>query len=331
MSSRRVTITDVAAAAGVSRQTVTRAMNGMTQIAPSTRARVLAVARELRYRPSRSGRDLVRGQRRTVGLVVHSLINPYYPELASAVVAAAARRGWNVVLSDTRLRHQSEDLLAELAGQVDVVVGYVTDDQYREGTNAVPVVTISDEPGIADATVRLDIASAMADLAEHWVGAGVRNPVFVGPGDSGGRVGAFTSAMAAHGVDVRRYRLNGVDGSALSDGSKAARALMADGAANDANRAPVDAVLAFNDIVACGLLKGFRAIGVDVPGQVRVAGIDGLSLGTVVSPELTTLHMDLEQVAEQAVSLALAAFDHDLDQHGSIRSVKFQLVVRESA
>src|SRR5699024_1704759 len=96
----RVTITDVAAAAGVSRQTVTRAMNDMAEIAPATRTRVLQVARELRYRPSRVGREMVRGQRRTIGLMVHSLVNPYFPELASATVGAAARRGWNVVLAD---------------------------------------------------------------------------------------------------------------------------------------------------------------------------------------------------------------------------------------
>ena len=87
------TINDVAAAAGVSRQTVTRAMNAMPGIMPATKDRVLAAAQRLRYRPSRFGRGLVKAEHRTLGLVLDDLTNPFYPELASAVIGAAGRAG----------------------------------------------------------------------------------------------------------------------------------------------------------------------------------------------------------------------------------------------
>ncbi|HYI60142.1 MAG TPA: LacI family DNA-binding transcriptional regulator, partial [Microlunatus sp.] len=122
---RPATINDVAAAAGVSRQTVTRAMNAMPGISPETRDRVLVAARELSYRPSRFGRGLVKADHRMLGLVLDDLTNPFYPQLASAVTGAAAAAGWNVVLTDMTHAADRETLLADLAHQVDAVIGYV--------------------------------------------------------------------------------------------------------------------------------------------------------------------------------------------------------------
>jgi LacI family transcriptional regulator len=79
----RATIIDVARLAGVSRQTVTRALNGLPDVSAATRDRVVASARELNYRPNRAAQGMVRGGGVTIGLVVEDLRNPYFPELAS--------------------------------------------------------------------------------------------------------------------------------------------------------------------------------------------------------------------------------------------------------
>lgn len=335
----RVTIVDVAAAAGVSRQTVTRAMNDMTEIAPATRERVLQVARELRYRPSRFGRDLVSGQRRTIALVVHSLINPYYPELASAVVGAAARRGWNVVLADSRHASSPKQLLADLGAQADVVVGYLGAIPPDHRGDLLPLVVIDGDAGSGHAVVRFDAAGAMADLADHLAGAGVRHPVMAVPGSGTARAREFAAAMARHQVPVRvlTYPEPGAGGDPtrsggddLAGGISVAAALVRE---IHSGAAAADAVLGFNDLTACGLLKGFRRAGVAVPDQVRVAGIDGLSLCTVVSPELTTLALDLDEVAEHAVDLAIEIFDGRAapgETEGTARKVSHRLLVRES-
>src|SRR5699024_427744 len=100
-SQRRATIIDVAKRAGVSRQTVTRAVHDMPGISPATRGRALAAARELDYRPSRLGRGLVEQGPVTLGLAVHDLSNSYSAELGAAFVRAGAPHGWNVVLAET--------------------------------------------------------------------------------------------------------------------------------------------------------------------------------------------------------------------------------------
>ena len=96
----RATILDVAAAAGVSRQTVTRAMNDMPGISASTRERVQRLAAELGYSPSRFAKGLVQGARTSLGLAIPDLTNPYFPAFASSVVEEATQRGWNVVVDD---------------------------------------------------------------------------------------------------------------------------------------------------------------------------------------------------------------------------------------
>lgn len=321
----RVTIDDVAAAAGVSRQTVTRAMNDMADISPATRQRVLQVARELRYRPSRFGRALAGRDQRTLGLVLHDLTNPYYPELASAVVGAATARGWNVVLADTVHSTEPWADTAALVQQVDVAVGYprLTLDQIEEAFAGLPFVDLDCEAGTPYGGVELDPTAAMADLARHLVEVGVRHPVALVPTADDGRGRLFRDAMAEHRVAVRTV----ATGEDAADPTFAATTAMA------RSPEPVDAVLAFNDRMACWALKALAAAGVDVPGQVRLAGVDGLSLGTVVTPALTTLAVDMTQVARDAVDLAVTMFDGDLPLTGPQvrRRVEHRLVLRESA
>lgn len=169
-----VTIEDVAAAAGVSRQTVSRAMNAMTGISPATRDRVLEVARDLRYRPSRFGRGLAKPDHRMLGLVLNDITNPYYPALASAVTGAANRVGWNVLLADTSHSEDREAFLADLASQVDGVVGYLwldplTQDRLFAGMPVVEIDPPRHQP--RHGAVTFNLRPAMRDLVAPSSGA----------------------------------------------------------------------------------------------------------------------------------------------------------------
>ncbi|MGX9901364.1 LacI family DNA-binding transcriptional regulator [Arthrobacter sp. SA17] len=114
---RRAGIVDVAKVAGVSRQTVTRAMNDMPGISETTKSRVLDAAKALRYRPSRYGRGLVKKGTPILGLVVYDLTNTFYAEMASSVVEAASKHGWTVLV--TEWARGGDQILVELAQQVD--------------------------------------------------------------------------------------------------------------------------------------------------------------------------------------------------------------------
>ena len=184
-TSRRPTIKDVARQVGVSFQTVSRAINDKPEIDPQTRRRVLEAARELGYRPSRHARGLVSPTLSTVGVIVPDLVNPYFPEMISGVIDAAAERGWTVVVA-TSTGHRDDEarLLRSLAGQVDAVVGYLNHtgetgageggagEGGADGPGApdVPLVLLDQEaPGPGRAGVRVDVGHGVRAGIAHLV------------------------------------------------------------------------------------------------------------------------------------------------------------------
>jgi DNA-binding LacI/PurR family transcriptional regulator len=324
----RATILDVAAAAGVSRQTVTRAMNGMPGISAATKERVLAAAETLRYRPSRFGRGLVTGGERQLGLIVDDLRNPWSPELAAAVVRVAAARGWNVMLADVALAGDADRAVAALGAQTDAVVGYFGRHAaaWIERLGPVPVVELDPAGPPAGAAVLLDATEAIEALADHLLAVGVQAPVVLdspGPGSPSRRAAGLLSALERRGL---RPRL--VPGlAATAEAGAAAAAQVLDGPH------PPDAILAFNDLMALGVLAACRRGGAEVPRAVRVAGVDGLAVGALVAPALTTLAVDLDVVAREALDLAVALADGAAPRSGpaALRTVRHRLVLRESA
>lgn len=326
---RRVTIHDVAELARVSRQTVTRAMNDMDGISSDTRQRVLDAARTLGYHPSRFGRGLVRRDHHTLGLVISNLLNPYYPEFASAVVARAAERGWTVVLLDCSSAEDERTMINRMADQVDALIGYIhlRRDELDRKLPGVPVVWVDagtkiDNPNGVIFDLRPGLKAAVDQLLRH----GVRHPVMMDTNSPHGpseRARDFVRIMGEHGLAVP---VIAAGGDRLEHGIEAtARIIQA--------LPRTDAIMCFNDIMAFGALKALRTAGRDVPREVRVIGIDGLAAGTYVTPQLTSLALDMTAVAAAAVDIALGRLDGSVPD-GSRRTrrrVRHRLVVRESA
>nr|WP_316307527.1 LacI family DNA-binding transcriptional regulator [Clavibacter michiganensis] len=324
----RATIHDVAAAAGVSRQTVTRAMNGMPGISEETKRRVLDAADQLAYRPSRFGRGLVTGGDHQLGLVVDDLRNPWSPELAAAVVRIAAARGWNVSLADVGLAADSDRMVEALGAQTDAVIGTLGSRaaEWIARLGSVPVVELDPHAAPLRAAVQLDPSEAIDALAAHLHAVGVRHTVVLDAAVAAGpspRAALLMRAFEARSMDVSVVRASAptAEAAAVATERVVARPRTA------------DAIVAFNDVCALGVLSACRRAGVDVPGDVRVVGIDGLSLGRLLAPTLTTLAVDLDELARHALDLAVAMIAGELPRSGPdvVRTVRHQLVVRESA
>lgn len=326
---RSATIEDVAAAAGVSRQTVSRAMNAMPGISPATKAQVLAVARSLHYRPSRFGRGLAKADHRMLGLVLNDVTNPYYPALASAVTGTANRAGWNVLLADTSHSTDREALLADLAGQVDGVVGYLWLDPETQDRlfNGIPVVEI-DPPRRQPlhGAVTFNLRPAMRDLVRYLADLGVKRVLMIDeapPDGMSARARVFASELERGGLIF--------DHAPIETGSVAGD-LAAIGATLDAHPG-AETVLAYNDLSALGVMGALRDRGRRVPADVRVIGIDGLSIGELITPRPTTLAIDLTEVGRLAVELVLGMRTGEIPLSGpdARRRVRHRLLLRDSA
>ncbi|HIY24744.1 MAG TPA: LacI family transcriptional regulator [Candidatus Brachybacterium merdigallinarum] len=348
---RRATIIDVAQLAGVSRQTVTRAVNDMPGISSSTRQRVLDAAQQLNYRPSHFGRGLVEQGPTALGVAVRDLSNTYFAELGAALVRAAAPRGWNVVLTETDHAPDPEHAARELARKVDALVGYGVATGQLRGAVGMPVVELgdSDDIGRDRGVVELATAPALDALVTHLRDAGVQRPVVVdlvegeidgeteGTRDAEIDTGSTAVTAADHAPAHRARRLVNALAPLSADGSVPclpARARTGHGDLVDRVLAEqADALIAFNDELAVRLLRTLRGRGIDVPGRIRVVGIDGLEISSLVSPTLTTLAIDLMEVAEQTVELVAGMLEGTIPLTGpeAHRIVPFELLRRESA
>jgi LacI family transcriptional regulator len=299
-SGRRVTLKDVARAAGVSHQTVSRAINGKGEIDPETQRRVLDVARPLRYRPCRFARGLVRPEVMTIGLIVPDVVNPFYPEFIAGVIEAAGGRDWQVVVASTdNDRDRELTLLRSLGRQVDALVGYFThtDQELESHVEGVPVVIV--DRGLESKThalVRVDTEAGIRAGLDHLVERGHRRIGMidcVSICDPEVRRRTFLDVARSHRLPVdEEWVVVGEQSMAGGDGAfEALRTAHPD----------LSAVLAFNDLVAIGAVRAARRLGVAVPADCALVGFDGLSIGELIDPPLTTIHLDKRRLGELAV------------------------------
>ncbi|MER7180924.1 LacI family DNA-binding transcriptional regulator [Streptomyces hyaluromycini] len=325
---RRVTIDDVAEAAGVSRQTVSRALNDKGEIGVSTKQRVLDAALALGYRPSRFARGLVRQDTFSVGLVIPDLLNPFFTEVAAAALDAARGRGWHVVVYDTGDRVEEErGTLEVIASQVDAVVGYLSlpEDEIARLTRGLPVVLIDRKHRSERfSSILIDGEAGVHAAIRHLTAAGHRH---IGMLDHAERSEPsvrhewFDAAMSACGLDSGSVAR--ADQS-VEGGERALQELLA-------RHPDLTAVFTFNDIIAIGALRAARRLGRQVPRDLALIGFDGLRLGTLVEPQLTTVALDTRSLGALAVEQAARLLTGSGPLHSDQLTVGAELRVRESA
>jgi LacI family transcriptional regulator len=327
---KRVTILDVAAEAGVSRQTVTRAMNDMGDISEATRRKVLAAAERLGYRPSRFARNLVARQKtHAVGLVVASLRNPYYTEIAGDMLEAANERGWQLMMAAST--GEAAEVLELLSGQVDVVAGHFhgDDEMLREAARGLPLVRLESEsllPGVH--SVEIDLRSGVEDAVRELRARGARRFGMVD-------AAYLTPGPRAYEPTPRRVWFEEAVGDQLTGIVPGEETISGGGRAfADLLRLypETDAVLVFNDLMALGAVQSAHVLGVDVPGRVRIIGIDGLALGEAVDPNLTTISLDRQGLASNTLDIVEILAKADFARLDPIhRVVRSKILWRDSA
>ncbi len=310
---RASAMSDVAARAGVSLQTVSRVVNGSPHVAPDTRARVELAIADLGYRPNPAARALVTGASRTIGLVTHHL-HQYGPAQTTVGLERSAREaGYSLrisVLHDTSgaaMQAAVEDLAAE---SVDVVVALATYadalDAVDRMRTAVPVVTVQAGPDLRRPTVWVDQEAGARAATRHLLELGHATVHHLaGPVSSleaRRRLAGWRTELLAAGAPAPAP-LQG-DWSPAA-GLAAGRRLAAQVRNPPTGEAPPTAVFVGNDQMAVGLLKALHEAGVAVPGEMSVVGFDDIPEAAYLLPGLTTVRQDFAELGRLGVALAL--------------------------
>jgi DNA-binding LacI/PurR family transcriptional regulator len=323
------TLSQVAAAAGVSTATAARALGEYGSVRPATRDRVREAAARLGYRANELARSMITGSTRTIGVVVSDIENPFFFRALRGVSDVARGHGYEVVLVNTDEDAESERTAVRvlLERQVDGLVissgPSVGADHLRAAMRTgTPVVMLDRRiPGLAADSVGIDNRAAARDATEHLLALGHRRIALItglrldlapqlSAGDglrgiertvgatAGLRAAGYREALVAAGVEPDLRLVSG-EGFHLDDAAHATRRLMA-------LPDPPTAVIALDSMLSLGVLKALEDLQVRCPEAVSVIGFDDADWTEAVSPPLTVVAQPAHEIGEAAGELLVS-------------------------
>lgn len=294
----RPTIYDVAQAAGVAASTVSRAFARPGRVNSETAARIFAAAEELGYRTS-SLPGLVGSRTRTraLALVVTDITNPFYGEIIRGAHEAAGDLGYVILLSHTQEDAQLEREWTER--ELDAVEGILlassrmSDSAIRMMAKQKPVIVLNRRlPEVPSLLV--DNSRGARRAMEHLAELGHEAVTYVAGPETSWTDGVRWQSLreAAYELEMKLRRVGPSNTPTVEAGFRRARDVM---------QQPTTAVVAYNDVLAIGVMKGLRRLGVGVPDDVSVVGFDNILLAEVIEPELTTVAAPLHALGATGV------------------------------
>ncbi|QMU98590.1 LacI family transcriptional regulator [Microbacterium esteraromaticum] len=303
MRTRTVGVREVAALAGVSRQTVSRVLNEHPEVAAATRERVLSAMAELGYRMNNAARALGTRRSRTLGVLASDALQ-YGPSRSLAAIEAQARIAgyWvSAAFADAGDADAVVGAVEHLASQgVEGIVVVAPHARTLDALDAlqigVPIVTLhSSEHGARGLSVDQAAGARLAVAALADAGH-TRIAHLAGPADwleAESRAQGYAAELAARGIPAGPVLVgdwSAASGHAAADAVRDSRAT---------------AVFSANDQMALGLITGLRESGLDVPRDVSVVGFDDVPDAGFYWPRLTTVRQDFDELARRAVSAVL--------------------------
>ncbi len=333
---RRVLMRDVANAAGVSSQTVSRVLNRRSSVRPATRDRVMAAVNALGYQPDLAARSLAVGHTPEFGVLLTERLDHGLASCLAAIVVCAQEAGLGLVLAAVPQRdpaglaeamaafhgHRVQSLIvlgqgydplpAPLPGMVGVVLVQDGPDNGRESSTA---------PRNGPCTVGVDQQAGATVATRHLLDKGRRNIVHLAGDltwrDAVKRREAFLAATTA--ADVKSHVVD-THGWSARHGYQAAQRMLFDGAP--------DAVFAANDEIAIGCARALDQAGLRLPEDVALVGFDDIPLAEYTTPSLTTVCQDFDLLGKEAVAQIRRIMTGEKSQKVTITP---KLIVRESS
>ena len=333
MDHKRATIKDVAALAGVSRQTVSRVVNNKGYVADATRARVVAAIETLGYRPSAVARSMVAGRTHTLGCISPNLTDYTFASIIEGAQAEARRQDYFILTGSAPAEPDAEGLLEEmLRRRVDglLVLNPRADGRSRYFLplveKGVAVVYLGngslDEPV---SSIRCNDREGGYEATRYLIDLGHASIAIVGGPNNEecalDRLAGYRQALSQAGLDFDPGLVVSGDWSAIS-GYRATRRLLE-------TRRDFSAIFAQNDRMAIGAIRALQEAGCHVPDDVSVIGFDDIPMASYSYPPLTTFHQLLGELGRRAAWLLIETIQDPQRQPDQVL-VPARLVERSS-
>jgi LacI family transcriptional regulator len=336
MAGGKVRLKDVAERAGVAVNTASTILNRRPNswASKETEERVFAAAKELGYRPNRAAVALRSGSFKAIGLLVADLENPFYTHFSLVFGNAIAERGYELLIESwqTDLVREKKLLDEVVHRNVDGVVAFMSDlDEHGEFLKqqaklGFPVVVVG-MPGTGEQPVDVvspDFTTGLRGAAKCLYDHGHRRFCFLAARSQGQRVGGRPAYFQEVIKEFGDTELEIVAcGPSVIEARGAAREVLA-------KKERPSAVVALNDLAAIGVMRAAKDLGLRVPEDVSVVGIDGIPMGEQLLVSLSTVAQPHEEMVAKTVELLLARIEGDGGPPPQRASFPTRFIQRES-
>ncbi|MCJ8008682.1 LacI family DNA-binding transcriptional regulator [Lederbergia wuyishanensis] len=320
-------IKDVAKLAGVSVATVSRVLNNKGYVGVDTREKVENAIQTLNYKPNEVARSLFKKQSKTIGLLLPSIMNPFFPELSRAVEDVAADLGYNVILCNTDGNKEKEQRYLDMLLQkyVDGIIFTTTSlDPDMLQQLQIPIVCMDRKVSTNITTVVVNNKKGAQLATQFLLDKGCKRVAHIrGPEN------VYTAKERLEGyLDIVKnkewfkesYIVNGQYG--MEKAIEATLELLQ-------TNPEIDGIFAANDTTAIGAMKAAHQIGLRIPEDISIIGFDGIALSKSTIPELTTVAQPIYEIGKKAASLLVQLIDGNSIQQ-NLFTLDVKLIERHS-
>ena len=331
MVKKYVTLKDIAKIAGVSVNTVSRALNNKPDISKKTKKKILKIAKELNYRKDFTASSLRRKESRIVGVILADSANPFYSEVLKGIEAASKEFGYNIILINSERNYEQEaeavDIL--LSRRIDGLllspVQERQDDVEELIRLRIPLVIFARHfEDLPVNEVRSDDIKAGYVATSHLIERGAKRILMINgylhKSPARLRFKGYKQALLEHGIDYSDELLI-VGDIGMEDGKKAIDKALSKGIF-------FDGIFAYNDMLALGAMKSLRERGIHIPEEVKVVGCDDILFSSITTPSLTTVRMKKYEMGYEAFKLLIKVLKGKKRIEKKVLDV--ELIVRES-
>ncbi|WP_409304233.1 LacI family DNA-binding transcriptional regulator [Peribacillus sp. SCS-155] len=332
-----VTIKDIARVANVSVTTVSRALNGYSDVNEKTRQKIVRIAKEMNYSPNTLARGLVTNKSQTIGFLVSGMNRSankdnFTFEVLSGANECISKRGYDLVLFNTTTSKQREKTYSQLCRErrVDGVImqGMKIDDPYLKEVIESDIPCMLIDIPIQSKTVgyvTTDNVLGAKTAVNYLIGLGHKKIALINGHDDAyvslKRKEGYVKALKEANLPIHKEWI--LDGGFLEEQAQLAAAKLLK------SHPDITAVFCASDLMALGTIKAARAMGLDVPRQLSVVGYDNILLASYSAPAITTIAQDKFQLGYQAADHLVDMLEGKDVSH--VSTLTTDLIIRESA
>jgi len=326
-----ITIHDVAKAADVSTATVSNVLNKTGRVGTKTRRLVLSAVRRLGYVPDVHARRLASRDRRTLGIIVSDIENPFFPEVIKGFETRARHLGYDAIVSDTnydprRTQEAAERMMEHKVRGVAIMTSEISFRLVHELARRKIAVSFLDLAPVRGymSNLRIDYASGVEQIVQYLHQNGHRRIAFVAGRPSlksnAARLEAYERSMRNLGLEPGPV----IPGDLRFEGGREAGRAIAKFSPRPT------AVMAINDLTAIGVIKGLLNAGFRVPQDISVTGFDNTRLAEYSNPSLTTVDIYRELLGRMAAD-ALHELFSSANSQGKEYHIGAKLILGDSS